>query len=202
MRFFNPVTLWTTHTCIQSYHAITNQFSDFFNCNNVWHLGYKYMQCVCVECVYVCQVCLSVYIEFNGQRVHHYETSKWAGGFHESLLDRATLTALQRGVARECHLEGVCLTICVRVCACVCVCVCVCVCGKGHNLSTHPSTREILHSSLLILAVLHQRDCRVGIWKWPLMTSQNFNPSPTQLTKWGMQWQYHGTTHKLVKCFV
>ena len=59
---------------------------------------------------------------FNGQRVHHREASwqvRQAGTCHHfPPLDGATIIALQRWVARECHFEGVCLTIC--VCASVC----------------------------------------------------------------------------------
>ena len=62
---------------------------------------------VCSVCVYVCMPNVSEVI--NGQRDQEYG--------HHSQLDRATFTTLQRGVARECHFEGVGLTIC----ACVCV---------------------------------------------------------------------------------
>ncbi len=65
-------------------------------------MRYACIYCMYV-CMYVCQVCVC-----KGQRAQHLEAS-----FHHSLLDRAAIAALQRGVTRECHFEGVGLTICV-----------------------------------------------------------------------------------------
>lgn len=89
--------------------------------------------CVVYACMYVCMPNVSEVI--NGQRAQHYEAS-----CHHSQLDRAAFTTLQRGVARECHFEGVGLTIC----------TCVCACSKNDQPpSPAVGIQAVVHSSLV-----------------------------------------------------
>ena len=91
------------------------------------------------------------------------------------------------------HIQTTDVVVCVCVCVCVCLCVCVCVCGGGGGGGTcmckicMPGVSFLWALLHVVLYIIHDRACSVGIF-WNLL-------SPRQVFECRAHTHTHTHTH-------